>query len=634
MNSRPPLLRRFGSTGLTAPEIGLRLEAGAQQCPATMTALLEQAGQHQLGFIRCTTTAGMVDQLTVDGSCLVAVDAPAPAEARTYPLPTVFVVDDVTRFCRQAKPAQLVADWQDRGVDAVCARIATAQQARQVVEAGCFDGVEIDFSLADQTGLAHCLAELASWSGAVMVNALPSTRLDRAGVLAPADFDLLRLDDPETVPPSTLLAVRIALLAAATSVVTATVAESAVATLAGCSRELPPLARDELIELDRRIEQAGIDSRLELLWTLREPPFARSANRNQHRAPVTPATAQACLGEAWQLGPLRLTNRIVRSGTTERAVDGDGLPLEAMRQTHTQLAAGGAALVVTGYLAIAAGRRASQSHGVLAPGHGVAEWADILSSCRAVGTAAFCAQLGHGGALSAESYDRRQLVSEYRRSARAAAQAGFDAVQLHAAHGYFLGQLLAEGPPMRTRPSSHPGLELVLQVIDGVLAEVGAELAVLVKVNMSDFLLGGYDRRDADVAVAELARTGLHGIECSGWIPSAPKALTSSRLGDVEARSEGFFAPFAAGVKQRHPELAVGTCGGFRSAAGMARSVLRYGLDFVSLARPLVAEPDFPRRALTSAAVAFCNGCNECLAKHVRPVSCPRLSRHALEGVS
>ena len=161
-------------------------------------------------------------------------------------------------------------------------------------------------------------------------------------------------------------------------------------------------------------------------------------------------------------------------------------------------------------------------------------------------------------------------------------------------------------------------------MVRAVRAEVGDRLAVLMKLNCSDFVSAGYDQRDSLVAVRALADTGLDGVEWSGWVPAAPAARTPSRLGEVEVRSEGFFVPFAARTKAENPHLAVGTCGGFRSAAGMTRAVADYGLDFVSLARPLVAEPDLPRKMLDGQARARCDGCNECLAKHIRPLHCPR----------
>jgi 2,4-dienoyl-CoA reductase-like NADH-dependent reductase (Old Yellow Enzyme family) len=333
------------------------------------------------------------------------------------------------------------------------------------------------------------------------------------------------------------------------------------------------------------------------------------------------------LGQPLHIGRMRMPNRIVRSGTTERAVDAEGLPTPAMHQLHRALAAGGAGLVITGYLAVADAVRASASHGILRPGPAADAWAKIVAESQEAGDARLCAQLGHGGVLSLAGYAEDEIVRLFRESACAAAEAGFDAVQLHAAHGYLLGQLLAEAPPLRSRPTAHHGLELVLRIVDEVCRAVRPDLAVLLKANVSDFVPGGYAPPDAAVFADAVAGTALDGIEWSGWSPVADSWYTPSRLGEVEPRSEGFFVPFAARAKARNPHLVTGSCGGFRSAQGMSRAIVGYGLDFVSLSRPLVVEPDLPRRLLEGASRGRCDGCNQCLAKPVRPVHCPRL-RH------
>jgi 2,4-dienoyl-CoA reductase-like NADH-dependent reductase (Old Yellow Enzyme family) len=200
-------------------------------------------------------------------------------------------------------------------------------------------------------------------------------------------------------------------------------------------------------------------------------------------------------------------------------------------------------------------------------------------------------------------------------------------------HGYLLGQLLAARPALRDGAAGHRGLDLFRRIITEVADAVQPALAVLVKANSSDFTPGGYDVADAAVFADALATMPVDAVEWSGWTPVAYPWETPSRLGEVEARSEGFFVPFAARVKARHPHLVVGSCGGFRTAAGMAEPIRRHGLDYVSLARPLVAEPDLPRRVLAGQARAFCDGCNECLGKAIRPVHCPRRSTSATVSI-
>lgn len=604
LHPRPPVLRRFGQTGLTVAEVGLSM-------PDHRPELVGAAQRLGMRFLclPAPVPAGVLAE--AGGDTLLATSgafrsagrwaAPDPPGDRGWDLLIVDPVGDrgfLTDFLTAARSAM------DAGrFGALAARAHDRAGVARVVEAGAFAAVELAFGPHHQDLLLESLPLLREWAGAVIVRLVPSAGGPRTGRWLRAEAGGRTL---------TQLTVQAALLSDVVSVVVGHPGDEAdLRELVACSRDLPPLTPADTAALDRALSADGAPSHLAEL---------------HRRRPASPRTARR-LDDAWTLGPLRVGNRIVRSGATERAVDEECLPTGAMVSLHRDLAAGGAGMVITGYLAVTRDTRASRSHGVLRPGPAVDAWARLLTTCRraADGDVVFCAQLGHGGVLSTGSFDERDVVASFTEAASAAEAAGFDAIQLHGAHGYLLGQLLAEQPPLRTGATGrHHGLDLVRRVIGAVRAEIGDRLALLLKLNCSDFVTAGYDQRDSLVAVRALADTGIDGVEWSGWVPAAPAARTPSRLGEVEVRSEGFFVPFAARTKAENPHLAVGTCGGFRSADGMTRAVADHGLDFVSLARPLVAEPDLPRKMLGGQARARCDGCNECLAKHVRPLHCPR----------
>ncbi|GAB3447540.1 hypothetical protein GCM10027436_39710 [Actinophytocola sediminis] len=600
------MLRRFGQTGLTVPEIGLTTTGrGGDQ------ALVAPAVRLGLRFL-CLPTPVRPEVLAEAGGDTLLATAdelrragrwvpPAPPAERRWDL----LIADLTRnslldreFLTAAR-----AEMDAGGFGALGARVHDEAGVRRVIDTGAFAAIELAFGLRQQNLLLRCRQLLRDWGGAVIVRLVPAVggpRVDRWLATEAGERTLSQV------------AVQAVLLSDVVSVVVQRPHdETELRELAACSRELPALTPAVVGALDRALAADGVRSNL---------------GEFHRRRPAVPLAARR-LADSWTLGPLRLRNRIVRSGATERAVDRACLPTDAMRSLYHALAAGGAGMIITGCLAVSRYARANQSNGVLRPGPAVAAWRDILTACRREADVAFCAQLGYRGTLSTGSYDERVIVRAFARAAKAAEAAGFDAVQLHGAHGYLLGQLLAEAPPLRTigPAAGHHGLDLVRRVIDTVRAEVGDRLAVLMKLNCSDFVSAGYDQRDSLVAVRALADSGLDGVEWSGWVPAAPAARTPSRRGEVEVRSEGFFVPFAARTKAENPNLAVGTCGGFRSTAGATRAVDDYHLDFVSLARPLVAEPDLPRKLLSGLAQARCDGCNECLAKQVSPLHCPRV---------
>jgi 2,4-dienoyl-CoA reductase-like NADH-dependent reductase (Old Yellow Enzyme family) len=603
---RPPALRRFGRTGLTFPEIGIgrplpdagtlaeayrlgvRWFVGAAESPGVSTSA---AGSDRPGAEDLPGPAAWVTA-RLDASALAALgDRPAVAPVTGAARIAGTLVVELAGGLPPGAADRLLR-WRERStIGGLAAAVDAAEDLRLALSLGCFDAVVLDLERPGP-GLGDSAAALRDWGGAVVVN-LPALMPDLRGLL-----------------------IRFVLRSPLVSVVTAPCQDPADLRDLLAAADGPAWSADELDEVRRALNGSAIGVALAALRTETQRP----ARPEPGPRPAPPRD----LSDAWLLGRLQVPNRVVRSGTTERAVDAEGLPTEAMLWIHRGLAAGGAGLVISGYLAVSTDSRASASHGVLRPGAPVDAWRRLLDSCRQdAPDALFCAQLGHGGALSLDRWNPGLVAQDFAAATRAAADAGFDAVQLHGAHGYLLGQLLAAAPRLRDRPAQHDGLDVVRLVIDAVLTAAGGELAVLMKLNCSDFA-ATYDQRDADVAVDRLAGTGIDGVEWSAWVPSAPSWWTPSRIGDVDPHSEGFFVPFASGVKARHPTLAVGTCGGFRTRSGMQAAVDAYGLDFVSLSRPLVVEPGLPHRLVAGSGTSVCDGCNECLAKHVRPLHCPK----------
>lgn len=611
-----PFLRRFGRTGLSFPEIGLEIDDTHEQSSFDLALRLG------LRYLRTaapvpTTRRPQGEELTLAQD----VEAAAPLPSDSWSSTDIAVVaaaclGDPARV--RVKALEDVEELRHTGaVSAVAVHVQSSADLNAAIAWDVTDAVELRFGVLQQALLLEAHDSLRSWGGAVVAR-------------APADADAhVEAEHVRTelaawcarqrhLSPERLDG-QVSLLPDVVSVVLLNPVNACAGRIAGA---LPAalLPTSSLRDLDALLRDHGFASDL----------AAHRAARPVHvrgRAGEEPApTPQSrTLADAWRLGPLELRNRLVRSGATERAVDDDAVPTPAMRRIHHALGNGGAGLIVTGYLAVSGEGRASTSHGVLSGPAAISAWADLLQECRRTSTARWCAQLGHGGAIALGDADTSDVVSEFQDAARAAEDAGFDAVQLHAAHGYLLGQCLASAPLLRHRPSSHEGRDLVLRVAEAVAEVVGGRLAVMLKMNSSDFIPGGYAQDDALVAVEAVA-DAVDGVELSGWVPAAPSWRTPSRLGQAEERSEGWFLPFATEVKARHPTLAVGTCGGFRSRRGMTHAIQVAGLDFVALARPLVAEPDLPRKLLAGQQHGYCDGCNQCLAKHVRPLHCPRLA--------
>eukprot|EP00897_Mesotaenium_endlicherianum_P003077 jgi/Mesen1/2798/ME000172S01948 len=178
------------------------------------------------------------------------------------------------------------------------------------------------------------------------------------------------------------------------------------------------------------------------------------------------------------------------------------------------------------------------------------------------------------------------IVEQYRASARAAIDVGFDGVEVHAANGYLLDEFLKDGTNKRTDRyggSVENRVRLLAEVVDAVAAEVGAER---VGVRLSPFSTWG-DVADSDPVatnlrvVEELNRAG---VLYSHWIE--PRISGNA---EVDAGTQTL-APFRKAFKNTFI-----AAGGFKAENG-SEAISSGVADLVTYGRLFLANPDLPRR--------------------------------------
>jgi 2,4-dienoyl-CoA reductase-like NADH-dependent reductase (Old Yellow Enzyme family) len=374
------------------------------------------------------------------------------------------------------------------------------------------------------------------------------------------------------------------------------------------------------------------------------------------------------LFEPAALGQLQLRNRIIKSGTLENMASSDGLPSDATLQLYQRLARGGAGLLVTGLAFVSlAGRSYERQHGIHSDGL-IAPWRRITDAVHAQG-AAIALQLSYGGrqthpaarvggralspsktpsflyfTLSKRMSEQEILatIQDFGAAARRAKQAGFDAVQIHAAHGYLISSFLS--PLTNRRHDAWGGdptrrFRFLAEVYRAVREAVGADFPVLCKLNMDDFLGIGLRPGEAYQAAQRLAEMGLDGLEISGGVNEtalnmsrgeAPAAILSRGrgfLGSLYFRlamgiqrprtrfEEAYFLNHARELKARL-SIPVILVGGIRRLETAERVLEQGWADFISLARPLIREPSLPKRwQAGDRDPAQCESCNRCLGE-------------------
>jgi len=324
------------------------------------------------------------------------------------------------------------------------------------------------------------------------------------------------------------------------------------------------------------------------------------------------------LFETTQIRGMNLANRFVRSATWEGMADENGFCTPKLVDLMRRYAEGGVGLIITGLAFVTAeGRAAPLQLG--ADGDaclpGLKEMTDAVH--RANGKIVL--QIAHGGCYSATILTGRealapstnetdafpncreitlaeigQVVAAFGESAALAKKAGFDGVQIHAAHGYLLSQFLS--PFFNKRQDAYGGsienrARIVLETLQSVRMAVGGEYPVLIKINSEDFIDGGFTV-DEMLRVSELIeQAGIDAIEMSGGTVYASGAYSAIRTGAFNTpEKEVFYREAAARYKEKIgvPLMLVG---GIRSFE-VAEKLVNDGLtDYISLSRPLIREP-------------------------------------------
>lgn len=367
------------------------------------------------------------------------------------------------------------------------------------------------------------------------------------------------------------------------------------------------------------------------------------------------------------IGPITLRNRTIRSAAFESMCPGNA-PSQQLLDYHRSVAAGGVGMTTVAYAAVAQSGlsfdRQLWMRKEIVPG-----LRKLTDSVHKEG-AAVSIQLGHCGNMSHKKIcgetpvgassgfnlysptfvrglrrdELRVMAKAYGNAVRLARESGFDAVEIHAGHGYLISQFLS--PYTNHRKDEYGGsLDNRMRFMDEVMAEVmkaaGNDMAVLVKMNMRDGFKGGMDIEESLQVAHRLVNDGAQALVLSGgFVSKAPmyvmrgampiKAMTHymdcwwlkwgvRMVGHLMIPSvpfkEAYFLDDAMLFRKEIKNIPLVYVGGLISRKKI-EDVLDKGFEFVQMGRALLNEPGFVNRMkLDVNARCTCKHSNYCIAR-------------------
>jgi 2,4-dienoyl-CoA reductase-like NADH-dependent reductase (Old Yellow Enzyme family) len=351
-----------------------------------------------------------------------------------------------------------------------------------------------------------------------------------------------------------------------------------------------------------------------------------------------------------KIGSLTVPNRFARSATHDYMADDKGCVTGAHLRLYHDLAEGEVGLIVTGHAYVQASGQASPRQMAASDDRFIEGLARIPETVHRYESKVFL-QIAHAGRQTKEKLcgcvpvspspvfdpvskvmprelaadEIRALISDFVAAAVRARRAGFDGVQLHAAHGYLISSFLSPHTNRRTDEWGGPvenRARVLLEILGGVRAACG-DFPVIVKLNSTDFLPGGLTVEDAVRIAGMLEAGGIDGIEVSGGMAEAGKG--SIWPGLRSPSEEGYFVDSAARIKGA-VHVPVFGLGGIRTLA-VAEGIVESGrADLISLSRPLIRDPFLVKHFREGLAdKSECISCNKCHS--LRGIRCAEISK-------
>ena len=354
-----------------------------------------------------------------------------------------------------------------------------------------------------------------------------------------------------------------------------------------------------------------------------------------------------------KIGNIKIKNRIVRSATFMHIAEKYGYIGDRYLKVYDELARGGTGLIITGAVAVDPTGTGGPYQVCLYDDSHMQGHKKLVDTVHEHDETKIAVQIQHIGRLGVHpkyptiapspvpykvtgitpreltTEEVKEYIEKFVKTGIRAHECGYDLVQLHGAHGYFLTNFLS--PYTNLRNDEFGGniekrTKILRDIFYGIRDEVGKQFPIIIKFQSQDFIPNGITEEEGVEIAKILSKIGFDALE-----PSAGGAEAQlSKLGRITSKvikreeDENYFLPIAKKIKPFLADCSLILVGGIRNPIRAEKILNDNNADFISLCRPLIYEPDLPNRWKSGDTTPpKCISCNSCFVTMEKgPVYC------------
>ncbi len=318
--------------------------------------------------------------------------------------------------------------------------------------------------------------------------------------------------------------------------------------------------------------------------------------------------------EPLKLNNLTLKNRLLRSATWEGIALDDGSINEKIYSIYEEVSKGGIGGIITGFTSVASNDHYFEGMMRLSDDKLIPQYKKLTDiahkeNCPIISQLALGAYYEDEIEITPDHMtieDIKKVIVLFIKAAERAKKANFDGVQIHAAHFFFLSRFIS--PLINHRKDNYGGstqnrIKILIEILKGI-KEKNLGLHISLKINSSDFNEGGIDEEECLEICKIMAKEGIDSIEISG------NGTSRSRI--KPHVNEAYFLKCAEKVAE-NVNIPIAIVGGIRSKKTMQNILDNTKIEIISLSRPIICQPDFPKRLesgdIEDSKCVSCNGC-------------------------